>query len=116
MTRKIEVCESEEWLTLLGPLRDLAREPTYWDEVGTEWTNGVLDRLGLEIANVEAECARVPRSTCHGWNGATFRRKDCGIGTFDDFSDDEWDQAVTIADDVAFEVVQKFLERQHDDE
>jgi len=110
MSRIIEVCFSNEWLTLYGPLSDLGTESDHQDEAGNEWFTKVIRRLEAEL-DVETISAQGQRMFCHGWNGAnTFSRKGDGFGTFDDFTDEEWNQVEAIATDVADEIVAE-LER-----
>jgi len=101
--RTIEVCSNNEWLEVYGPLCDLDVDGDR--SAGDDWFNRVCRRLEDEL-DVETEAARGQRSMCHGWNGAnTFARKGSGLGTFYDFTDEEWDRAEEIACEVANEVI-----------
>ena len=92
--REIEVCISNEWLALYGPLSD-ADEDDQAVACDT-WRSAVWERLvGIGYR------PRLPRdghASCHGWHGAnTFSRDGHGLGTFDTFNDREWNEITGIA-------------------
>lgn len=102
--RKIEVCSNNEWLGLGGE--------RYQDEAGSDWCNAVIRKLEEEFGYGVAIRAQGQRTLYHGWNGAnTFERKGSGLGTFDTFTDAEWDRACAIADQCSAEVEAYWQER-----
>lgn len=102
--RTIEVCSNNEWLVVYGPLSDLGIE--YSGNAQNEWFGEVCRRLDDEFGYGTASFAQGQRGLCHGWNGAnTFARKGGGLGTFDSFTEAEWDRAQEIAGEVASKII-----------
>lgn len=96
--RTIELCGSDEWLYTFGPLSDLGPEHPYLDDACAAWRDAVIDGLTDLFQDVALFGSRGVRGTCHGWNGyRQFARFVCGLGTFDQFTDDEWAKATDIA-------------------
>lgn len=103
-SRTIEVCRNQEWLTNNGPqgLRDLD------NDCADEWFGDVCRQLRDMFPRDEVVAAKGQRVLYHGWNGAnTFNRKESGLGTFDVFTDDEWEAAVEIAEKVADQICER---------
>jgi len=90
--RVIEICNNEEWLTVFGPLCDLENTDCE-SEACRDWWTKLSNRIESRFSDVETQTPCGQRILCHGWNGAnTFRRIFSGMGTFDEFSGDEWDE------------------------
>lgn len=87
--KTVEICSNCEWWHVFGPAGDIDDIDNYDSEI-----NVMISDICLIVENLgyDAICSTGQRGMCHGWNGAnTFVRKDSGVGTFDDFSDNEWD-------------------------
>lgn len=96
--RTIELCGSDEWLYTFGPLSDLGPEHPYLADACAAWRDAVIDGLTDLFPDVALFGSRGVRATCHGWNGyRQFARFGSGLGTFDQFTDDEWAKATAIA-------------------
>ncbi len=95
--REIEVCNSNEWLTVYGPLSDIdGSDVVAKTEACDIWHNAVWTRL--EALGYRPRLPRDGHTSCHGWHGAnTFRRGGHGLGTFDTFNDREWNEITGIA-------------------
>ena len=105
-TRTIEVCSNNEWLVVYGPLSDLGLE--YSGNAQNKWFGEVCRRLDDLFGYGTAIYAQGQRGLCHGWSGANmFAKKGSGIGTFAEFSVEEWDKAEQIACDVAREIIEE---------
>ncbi len=110
MSRTIEVCSCTEWICD-RLLSDLGLDSCWKEEAATEWHGAVCDRLERELHDVVATRPDGERILFHGWNGENkFHHKGCGLGTFDDFTDEEWDKAEEIAREVADVVLARYEE------
>jgi hypothetical protein len=100
--RTIELCSNTEWLFVFGPLEEPEDSHLTQDEIAGEWWGQVCGEIEDNFTNVRCIHPRSGRILCHGWNGAnTFARCGSGLGTFDDFSDGEWNELEDIATDLA---------------
>jgi len=103
--KEIEVCSNDEWLFWCGPfsgapesLEDIAHE------LCEQWYIAVWTRL--IDAGYSPILPNGQRTFCHGWHGfQAFTRKGCGLGTFDDLTDEEWDTITEMATDEADELI-----------
>jgi len=96
MTREILICGNDEFICD-WPLYDLDTEGEEGDRA-TEWVDAVVE--ALESLGHSASCPHDELRTFHGWNGARFIRTAGrgAVGTFDDFSDSEWDAIETAVE------------------
>lgn len=107
--RKIFVCPNDEFICD-GPLSDCDTEGEEGD-AAAEWVDLVVD--AIESLGHSAECPHDELQTYHGWNGARFARTACrgGVGTYDQFSDVEWD-AIEAAVEAATSKLEQKMEHE----
>ncbi len=82
--REIEVCSNTEWWRTLGPASDIEDDARI---------RGIINDIHDAIADLGHEPSRPhgQRILLHGWNGAhAWTHRGPGIGTFAEFTADEW--------------------------
>lgn len=103
--RIIEICNNNEWLEVFGPLDGC--DPI--DEAAADWWHKLSDAIESEFPDVETQIPSGQRVLLHGWNGVnTFARKFSGIGTFDEFTDSEWDRITEIVCEVGQSICDEY--------
>jgi len=106
--RTIELCSNDEWVVnhLMGGLGLEFADP---ESASNQWFDTVSDRIKSLMPDLKIEPSAGQRAFYHGWNGANiFARKGHGLGAFDNFSDEEWDQLTTISLEVACEIEERY--------
>ncbi len=118
MARTIEVWNNIEWICE-GLLHDLDVDSRWKEEAVDEWHSEVCDRLERELDDVIAERSfgdralfneSLARPTLTSYGENRFHRKGMGLGTFDDFTNDEWAWAEEIAREVAVVMLARYEE------
>lgn len=108
MSRMIEVCSNNEWV-VNHLLSELGLENTNKNEAANEWFDDTCRQIDDLFGDDITAASNGQRAMYHGWNGANmFTRKESGIGTFSEFTDEEWDQCTSIALTVAGKVVDRY--------
>lgn len=99
-TKRIEVCYSDEWLRVFGPLDCGVEDDS--EDASREYQSIAIRTLEADprAVDFEIDWAIGQRRMCHGWNGAKFTFQSGGIATFADLTDDEKD-AIYAADEAA---------------
>ena len=96
---KLEICTSLEWWRVNSPLDFDGIADSDGDDAAQDFRDQFI--VALEDAGHEVEHSKGERCLLHGWNGAnTFERKGCGVGTFDEVSNAEWDAIGVIFNNV----------------
>ena len=97
MTREIEVCSNKEYVA--NNILDMDLESVHRYDAANEWFGAVCRKIDELFGESVTVAAKGQRSMYHGWNGAnTFARKGSGLGTFDNFTAEEWEACEAIVD------------------
>lgn len=90
MMRTVEVCDNAEWWLVFGSAESESAAESMYAAV-----QKAIDQTGL----AEAMRPSMRRQSLHGWNGENrWARQGSGVGTFRQFTDEEWDAILTAVD------------------